>query len=69
MWIYACKLEERKVFAILKSEKVKLDHSAYLWSFWKTTGGYTKDMFLTAAPKQQSSASVSKVARYVPYFF
>lgn len=55
VWIYPCSLDGRKIFALLRCEKL-LD-SACLWSFWKADGGYTKDVFLTTVPKRGGAAS------------
>lgn len=53
VWIYPCFLGNRKVFALLKCEKIRFD-ATYLWSFWKVDGSYTKDIFLTSARKQSA---------------
>ena len=69
VWIYKGFLDGRKVFAILKSERIRFNQSSYLWSFWKTEGGYTKDTFLVAARKDkrlsQSSTRDRDHARWV----
>lgn len=51
VWALPCLLKGREVFALLKCEKLR-HGAAPLWSFWKTDGSYTKDIFLTRAPEQ-----------------